>query len=280
MLSRTKQYMKLFIKSFKAYPFYLKHKNKIGLSGSQYLKLMRHGLDKEKISNVKFLDRSITIGSSFWFLHSVNELFIDEVYRFETNNPKPVIIDCGANWGLSIIYFKLMHPAAVITGFEPDKEIFSILAHNIASFKLQDVKLEEKAIWKNYDTLRFSSEGTLGGSITGLGTAEQNVVEVKTVRLKDILIEKEKVDFLKIDIEGAEYEVIKDCADELHRVDRLFIEYHSAPGQPQQLSDILRFVHDAGFRYYIKEAWNNMQYPFDADKKLYYDLQLNIFCYR
>jgi hypothetical protein len=104
--------------------------------------------------------------------------------------------------------------------------------------------------------------------------------EVEAVRLKDILKEHTTIDFLKIDIEGAEHRVIMDCAEELHRVDKMFIEYHSSPNHPQLLHQILRVINNSGFRYYIKEASNNYSHPFIRNKDVLYDLQLNIFCFR
>jgi hypothetical protein len=92
----------------------------------------------------------------------------------------------------------------------------------------------------------------------------------------------QNVDFLKIDIEGAEFDVLKDCQDNLSFVKNIFIEYHSNPLEPQILSNLLRIIADAGFRYYIKEAWVNRQQPY-IEKSLnqsVYDLQLNIFGYR
>ena len=42
------------------------------------------------------------------------ELFEKEIYKFKSNNPAPVIIDCGANIGLAIIYWKRLFPEAHI----------------------------------------------------------------------------------------------------------------------------------------------------------------------
>lgn len=89
-----------------------------------------------------------------------------------------------------------------------------------------------------------------------------------------------KVDFLKIDIEGAEYEVIKDCENELKNIDFLFIEYHSMPEKGQNLHEILEIVHRTGFKYHIKEAYTS-KHPFmERNLNFGMDLQLNIFCYK
>jgi hypothetical protein len=101
---------------------------------------------------------------------------------------------------------------------------------------------------------------------------------VKTTRLKNYLVEE--IDFLKIDIEGAEHKVIADCADELRFVKNLFIEYHSMENRAQNLHLILEIISKAGFRYHIKEAYIT-PFPF-VERRLNVgmDLQLNIFCYR
>src|SRR5688572_8635835 len=54
------------------------------------------------------------------FVASYSEIFKRGIYRFETPSESPQIIDCGANIGLSVIYFKRLFPAARITAFEAD----------------------------------------------------------------------------------------------------------------------------------------------------------------
>jgi hypothetical protein len=133
-----------------------------------------------------------------------------------------------------------------------------------------------EAVWKEDTTLRFVNVGTLDGKI--INEAGSNFVEVKAIRLKDLL--NRPIDLLKMDIEGAEYEVLKDCADNLHVVDYLFIEFHGYFNKTQELTDILRTVESKGFAYYIREAMVVYPTPFYRERKGDYDLQLNIFCFR
>ena len=81
----------------------------------------------------------------------------------------------------------------------------------------------------------FFSEGGFSGRICEQ-TGQSNEL-VDGVRLRDFL--DSRVDFLKLDIEGAEVEVINDCQDRLHNIEHLFVEYHSPLGQKQQLDIIL-----------------------------------------
>ena len=60
------------------------------------------------------------------------------------------------------------------------------------------------------------------------------------------------VDFLKLDIEGAETTVIKDCADYLGNVDNIFVEYHSFLSEKQTLDELLNILKKTNFRVQIQ----------------------------
>ena len=190
---------------------------KLGLSFIEFSSLKNKSNKKTSI----LFGKEIKITDSFWHLHSLNELFLDEVYRFNSNNNNPKIIDCGSNIGLSIIFFKRMYPNSEIIAFEPDNEIFNILKYNLEQFDINDVKLFQKAVWINQESLFFAKTGSLGGHI--VYEKAENTIEVQTLRLKDLL--SEKIDFLKIDIEGPEYDILKDCGESLNNVENIFVEY-------------------------------------------------------
>ena len=104
---------------------------------------------------------------------------------------------------------------------------------------------------------------------------------MKCIRLKKLLFEQH-VDFLKMDIEGAEYKVVHDCATELQNVQNFFLEYHGKANETYKISELLEILKDAGFCVYIKTADDRIKSPFTtktlADYP--YDVQLNIFAYR
>jgi hypothetical protein len=58
---------------------------------------------------------------------------------------------------------------------------------------------------------------------------------------------------LKMNIEGAEYDVIAECADRLRNVREIIIEYHHLPGLPRTLHQILAILHEQGFEYLIND---------------------------
>jgi len=230
----------------------------------------------EKMTSSVFMNNPIKITDTFWYLHGLNEIFIEEVYRFQSDTKTPLIIDCGSNIGLSIIYFKSIYPEAKIIGFEPDNIIFKMLESNINQFNLKDVELHQKAVWINDEPLFFKQTGSVGGHIAS--EESSNTIKVGTTRLKDLL--NKGVDFLKLDIEGAEYKILTDCEVNLKNIKNIFIEYHSFHENEQMIGELLQIIKRAGFKIYIKEAWNNMGNPFIEKRGPYFDLQLNIFGYR
>jgi FkbM family methyltransferase len=222
-------------------------------------------------------------GNKFYFIsptelmHGFKEIFIEEVYK-QNLPPNPYIIDCGANIGLSVIYLKQQFPDAVIIAFEPDEENFKLLKKNIESFGYKNVEARKEAVWIEDTFIRFAGEGSMSSRIEAGSSG--STIEVKAIRLRDLL--SKTIDFLKIDIEGAEYRVIIDLADKLHFVKNLFLEYHGSFSQNNELTQIFKILVENGFSYYIKEATTVYKNPFihSKDNSIPYDVQLNIFCFR
>jgi FkbM family methyltransferase len=212
------------------------------------------------------------------FVSTYNELFISGIYQFEPSSTSHIILDCGANMGLSVLYFSLHYPKHTIIAFEPDAQIFAILKENVETFNLKNVVLHQKAVWTRNETLKFYTDGGMGGRI-GNEYNNQAPTLIEAVPLLDYLTED--VDFLKIDIEGAEDTVLKYCKGNLHKANNIFFEYHNNVKKEQTLHELLAIVKDEGFHYYIKESGTRNR-PF-VDQKLFceaFDMAINIFCYK
>ena len=213
-------------------------------------------------------------------LHTYDELFVGEMYRFQAVTDQPVILDCGANIGLSVLYFKQLYPHANIWAFEPDENNFRLLEKNIAVNHLSHVQAVPKAVWVEDGYVSFLANGTEASRITDESLAT-NGQQVPCVRLAGVLRNFDQVDFLKMDIEGGEHKVIPDCADELHRVRNLFLEYHGRTSDNIQLTNLLSIVQQQGFMVYIRNAADSLVHPFtEKQGTAQYDVQLNIFCYK
>ena len=246
---------------------------KAGLNWMKVRELKYATPGKENAFDLK--GRKIFYKNGDELLHSLKEIYIEEIYKIGFDIPDPYILDCGANMGLSVLYLKEHFPLAEIVAFEPDESNFDLLKKNTAG--LQYVEIVKKAVWKENGTIQFASEGSLSSKI--VSDSGSATLSMPSARLRDYLCEP--VDFLKLDIEGAEYEVLRDCADKLHLVQNLFIEYHGLFQQQDQLNEIFQMLRQQGFSYYIKEAADTYPTPFVRDgQKPPYDVQLNIFCFR
>jgi len=211
-------------------------------------------------------------------LKTYQEIFVEEIYKFESNKSHPVIFDCGANIGISTIYFKTIYPNAIVHAFEPDANLFEILSKNIHANGFKQVELHQAAIWTEHTTLSFENKGSEASHIDNTG---QSANKVEAIKLSTILSNLDAVDFLKMDIEGAEFEVVKDCAPYLHKIENFFLEYHGKATDTHKLNELLKLVGTAGFKVYIKMAADNLKQPFaQKDTGTIYDVQLNIFCYK
>ncbi len=226
---------------------------------------------------VEFLDFKITAPDPLSFVYQFKEIFLDQSYKFSPRNANPLIIDCGANIGTSCLFFRKSFPEARIIAIEADPEIFETLKGNLRRNNLDSgIEFINKAVWINNDGVSFTPDGADGGSIK---PGVNNGIAIPSIRLRDLL-KNHHVDFLKIDIEGAENDVLPDCADSLSNVDHMFIEYHSRSRDVQRLDELLGIITGNGMRYFIQSP-HLVDAPFLSslqDKE--FDLQLNIFCYR
>lgn len=223
-----------------------------------------HGWDLEVPDAASFL--------SAWYA-----IFVQRIYDFHAGCRSPSILDCGANIGLAVLRLKQLYPEARVTAFEADPSIFGALERNVHGNGFRDVELVNKAVWSSQTTVRFAPEGGDSGRID---SGREGAIEVPAVRLRDYLAER--IDFLKVDIEGAEVEVLRDCVDCLPRVRAAFVEHHSILGRPQELGTLIHWFEAQGFRSHVHSAFCSPSplAELRAHDELHMDLQVNLFFFR
>ena len=117
-----------------------------------------------------------------------------------------LIIDAGANVGLSAVFFANKYPAAKIIALEPEVSNFAVLKRNAAPYPQIDCR--QVALWKEETTLQLNDPGDGNHAFQ---TAEQKngAPGVRAVTVATLLREAKAAGpvILKIDIEGAEREV-------------------------------------------------------------------------
>jgi len=226
-------------------------------------------------TNTILLGKKMVLADGASYVFMFNEIFQENIYKFKTSNSTPYIIDGGANIGLSTIYFKSLFPKSKIVAFEPDIKIFKILKENVESFGLKDVDLVNKGLWKENTKLAFNSEGADAGAINMDSHKSKSSNKIKVVDLKPYL--NQRVEFLKLDIEGSETIVLKAIESSLHNVEKIFVEYHSYIGQEQTLNEIIEILKKNNFRLYISAGLSSKSPFITINTYSDMDMQLNIF---
>jgi FkbM family methyltransferase len=236
-------------------------------------------LPRYQPTETKLFGESLRLVDAASFLASYREIFDEEIYKFASRSSNPLILDCGANIGLGEIYWKRLYPAARIIAFEPDPVVFETLSWNCSQRQLRNVELVSKAVWNGPGEVSFLSEGADAGHVA-LGNLRdvRQTIQVPSVRLRDYL--SEPIELLKLDIEGAEFEVLSDCQNNLENVKHLFVEYHSFLGQEQRLDEIFSILKRNGFRIHVKSQLVTPMPFVDRLNYLGLDNSLNIFAYR
>jgi FkbM family methyltransferase len=144
------------------------------------------------------------------------------------------IVDCGAYIGEFTLYAaKAVGPTGTVIAFEPDPGIHKKLIANIALNGLRNITVLNKGLWSKPGTLKFVGDSIKGYSFMS-AEKDSGAIDVPVVSLDDELkrLDVAKVDFIKMDVEGAELEAVKGSARTLteQNVDLAIASYHSVNG--------------------------------------------------
>lgn len=207
-------------------------------------------------TTIHFDGTTFTVPDTASFLSTYESLIYREVYSFVPTSERPIIVDFGANIGLSVHFWRKKYPQAIIHAYEADPYIYQYLERNTQSasnaqvaFPSGQPHIYNAAVYDKNTTLHFASDHADGGHVASSGT------EVKAVDAADIVVALPHIDMLKMDIEGSERAVVPRVAPYLDRVDNVFIEYHSEANRAQCLPEILTILKTAGFRIYIQNEF-------------------------
>jgi FkbM family methyltransferase len=159
-----------------------------------------------------------------------------------------VIIDCGANNGYASVYFLHHFPEARVIAVEPDPSNAELCRRNVRQFGDRAVVVE-KAIWGSVEELEFVEETKRLGEEWGIQVqAKEDSGAASTVEGIDIptligLTGFDRIDILKIDIEGSEINVFQSGSDRwLPLVDNIAIELHGFPCAQTFHSALAKYV--------------------------------------
>lgn len=208
------------------------------------------------------------------FAFVFEEIFVERSYDVDLP-PQPFIIDCGANIGLASLFFADRHPGARIVAYEPGSATFCVLEDNLrragvsAELHREAVSDADGEVELYHDT----SPGSVGSSTLADAHASIGSERVPARRLSHRVTER--VDLLKLDVEGAEHLVLAELAEagSLASVDRIVFDYNHHLAGADELGRTLSLLEGAGFGYQLSG-------PFSLPFRAGVPQDLIIFAYR
>lgn len=154
-------------------------------------------------------------------------IFHRDEYKLVPSATLQNIVDCGSNVGYSCLYLSQLYPNARIVAIEPEHRNYEVLVKNTES--IDRIMPVNAAIWSSTGKVELMDRGTgdWGYAIRALQT-EATDAAVACVTIDDIVNQysMERIELLKLDIEGAEKEVLEGSSSWIQAVDGLVAELH------------------------------------------------------
>lgn len=205
---------------------FFKHLQGFGFFLSVYLYLV-FKQQVWKIIHFKYKGHSICLRPGKSDFNVLNQIFVDTQYDSYNyiKNPE-IIVDGGANIGLSTIFFKMKFPNSKIFCIEPELGNFQILESNTVQY--ENIELIRKGLWGNTTSIFLNKGAFTVDNYISLSPTESTIEEILCISISDLMKEfnLSKIDILKLDIEGAEKNILCSNIDWLDNVGCLMIETH------------------------------------------------------
>ncbi len=177
--------------------------------------------------NGKFKNIPFTARYGDW--PALREVFLYDEYgcikQLLAGCPRPTVLDIGAHIGSFALYLLAHYPNAKVISFEPTADTQKILQRNKALNPIADWQIIHAAVWKNNEDVFIQhSESSVGNRI-----ADTDGERTRGISPQEILnsFVPDQIDFIKMDIEGAEAQVIPASEPLLERARYLMIEIHN-----------------------------------------------------
>ena len=156
------------------------------------------------------------------------QVFVDTEYRFESDEDPRVIVDAGANIGLTSVYYASRYPGCRILAIEPEGSNFDLLSRNVSRYPNVTPIHAALASEPGHVVIDDPDQGAWSFRTRAAEDAEPGSQRVESVTIGQLMDGHgiERIDLLKMDIEGAEMDVMRHASVWIDRVDAMVIELH------------------------------------------------------
>jgi FkbM family methyltransferase len=188
-----------------------------------------------------------------------SEIFVRRHYAFQSAVAEPVIIDAGGNIGMSAIWFKQEYPQSKLVVYEADPALAAVLKRNLGAAGIDGVDVRNAAVWSQDGFVSFANLGQDKGMVSSAGA-----IRVASVDLALHL--PERVELLKLDVEGAEYGILERLCHSgaIARVRNLAAEFHVHRGDTDLVIATLGRLREAGMQVAFTSALGSWLGPADV----------------
>ncbi|MBI2523567.1 FkbM family methyltransferase [Candidatus Woesearchaeota archaeon] len=165
-----------------------------------------------------------------------------------------VVVDIGANIGAFSVLAAKNATNGSIFAYEPDKENYEILKKNNALNNLHNVFVSNLAVTGKRGYIDFFASKLNNGGHSIYSTDSKKVTKVKSTTLSDIfkINNLKKINYLKIDAEGAEYDALLNTpAPVIRKVDKIVLEYHNYLDSAHNHIELKDYLENNGFKVEI-----------------------------
>ena len=221
----------------------------------QRAEAMAAAVPRRTPGRIRLLEYDIEYADLLSFCPQFHEIFVARGLEFRSDNPSPRILDCGSNIGAASLFFKRQYPAARVTAYEADPELCAMTARNLTRNGAADVEVIHAALWTTTGEVRFLAEGSDSGAIA-VGAPAPGIpatpLTVPSLRLRDVLAH-DRIDLLKLDVEGAEDALLIDCEPVLGRVSAIVMDLHEFDPANRRSPRVFECLSRAGFVYSVDD---------------------------
>lgn len=157
-----------------------------------------------------------------------------------------IVVDLGANEGIFTCYAAKRAPCGRVYAVEPDSDNLGWLKANLELNHVANVTVVPKCIGQRTGRAFFRKGPTSGtGCVVEAREPDGDITEVDQITLADLMNEFRipRIDLLKIDVEGSEVGALSGAGDQLARVRRIALEYHS----PLLANQVEKLLGERGF---------------------------------
>lgn len=207
--------------------------------------------------NLNGLGHDIKIRKNFIDKEVVGYVFADQYHLppKEVSLPEnPVILDLGSNIGLTIVHLKQVYPRATIYAYEMNTDNYWLAKYNTKSYN--DVHVHNQAIWIENTTVSYNPSSDFDAYSLKEKADGDNSIKIKSTTISTIIetYNLTKIDFIKMDIEGAEEDILKnEDLSWLKIVNALNIEMHL--DENESVEPYLKILEKHGFK-----AWKDIKH--------------------